>query len=84
VSTGETEARLRAHVAMLAGQTGERHVFRPHALVAAADYIAETWRAQGYRPEREPVAADGSTSANIVVKLPGRGRSAAILLIGAH
>jgi Zn-dependent M28 family amino/carboxypeptidase len=83
VSSG-IEARLRAHVARLAGQIGERHVFRPHALAAAADYIAETWRAQGYRPERELVAAGGSTSANIVVNLPGRGRSDAILLIGAH
>src|SRR4051794_13669905 len=82
--SGGTEARLRAHVVMLAGQIGERHVFRPHALAAAADYIAGMWRAQGYRPEREPVLAGGSTSANIVVNLPGRGRSDAILLIGAH
>ncbi len=82
--SGGTEARLRAHVATLAGQIGERHVFRPHALAAAADYIAETWRAQGYRPERELVAAGGSTSANIVANLPGRDRSDAILLIGAH
>ena len=83
VSSG-IEARLRAHVAMLAGQIGERHVFRPQALAAAADYIAETWQAQGYRPERELVAAGGTTSANIVVNLPGRGHSDAILLIGAH
>jgi Zn-dependent M28 family amino/carboxypeptidase len=69
---------------MLAGQIGERHVFRPQALAAAADYIAATWRAQGYRPEREPVAAGGTTSASIVVNLPGRGHSDAILLIGAH
>ena len=72
--SGVIETRLRAHVALLAGQIGERHVFRPHALVAAADYIAEPWQAQGYRPEREPVPAGGSTSANIVVNLPGRGR----------
>ena len=83
VSDG-TEARLRAHVATLADQIGERHVFRPPALAAAADYIAETWRAQGYRPERELVAAGGTTSANIVANLPGRTRSDTILLIGAH
>jgi Zn-dependent M28 family amino/carboxypeptidase len=82
--SGGTEARLRAHVATLAGQIGERHVFRPPALAAAADYIAETWRAQGYRPERELVAAGGTTSANIVANLPGRTRSDTILLIGAH
>jgi Zn-dependent M28 family amino/carboxypeptidase len=83
VSDG-TEARLRAHVATLADQIGERHVFRPHALAAAADYIAETWQSQGYRPERELVAAGGTTSANIVANLPGRTRSDTILLIGAH
>jgi Zn-dependent M28 family amino/carboxypeptidase len=82
--SGGIEARLRTHVATLAGQIGERHVFRPPALAAAADYIAETWKAQGYRPERELVAASETTSANIVVNLPGRGHSDAILLIGAH
>ena len=36
---GGTEARLRAHVAALAGTIGERHLLRPRALAAAADYI---------------------------------------------
>ena len=34
-----TENRLRAHVEALAGTIGERHLLRPHALAAAADYI---------------------------------------------
>jgi hypothetical protein len=55
---GGTEARLRAHVAALAGTIGERHLFRPRALAAAADYIAREWRAQGYAPEHEPFAVD--------------------------
>ena len=36
----EAQARLRAHVAALAGSIGERHVLRPWALAAAAVYVA--------------------------------------------
>lgn len=32
-------SRLEAHVRELAGTIGERNVFRPRALQAAADYI---------------------------------------------
>ena len=54
-----TEGRLRAHVAALAGTIGERHLLRPHALAAAADYIDAAWRAQGYVPERETFTVNG-------------------------
>jgi hypothetical protein len=36
-------ARLQAHVARLAGEIGERNVWRPASLHAAADYIPSTW-----------------------------------------
>jgi Zn-dependent M28 family amino/carboxypeptidase len=85
VNTSGTEARLRAHVAALAGTIGERHIFRPRTLDAAADYVEAEWRDQGYAPGREAFAADGATCANIVATLPGRGRSAdEVLLVGAH
>ena len=57
--TTSLEARLRAHVTMLAGNVGERHVLRPEALTAAGDYIISAWREQGYAPVREPFAVDG-------------------------
>jgi len=85
VSTSGTEAGLRAHVAALAGTIGERHIFRPRALDAAADYVEAEWRDQGYAPGRESFAAGGATCANIVATLPGRGRAAdEVLLVGAH
>jgi hypothetical protein len=80
----DTEARLRAHVAALAGTIGERHLFRPKALAAAADYITKAWQAQGYAPEHEAFLVDGVTCANLLVTRPGRGRADEILLIGAH
>src|SRR5687768_5312614 len=84
VGTGGTESRLRAHVAALAGAIGERHLARPAALAAAAEYITAQWRAQGYRPEREAFAVEGTACANLVVTRPGRGQAEGILLVGAH
>ena len=77
-----TESRLRAHVEALAGTIGERHLLRPHALAAAADYIDAAWQAQGYVPERETFTVGGTDCANLVVTRPGRLDE--ILLIGAH
>ena len=41
-------SRLERHVRMLAGEIGERNVYRPVALHAAADYIDAEFRDQGY------------------------------------
>jgi len=43
-----SDARLHVHVARLAGEIGERNVFRPAALHAAADYIRREWTLIGY------------------------------------
>src|SRR3954452_11430341 len=81
--TSATEAQLRAHVEMLAGSIGERHVLQPRALAAAADYITAEWRAQGYAPGLETYVVDGHTCANLIAERPGR-KLDEILLIGAH
>ena len=39
---------LRTHVEQLAGEIGERKVFRPRALQAAASYIEDQSEQQGY------------------------------------
>ena len=71
MNSSGTESRLRAHVGALAGTIGERHFLRPRALSAAADYIVEEWRAQGYAPERETFTANGVGCANLVITRPG-------------
>ncbi len=43
---------LRTHVEQLAGEIGERNIFRPQALQAAASYIERQWEQQGYVVER--------------------------------
>ena len=79
-----TAAALEAHVRELAVAIGERNVYRPQALRAAADYIAQTWRAQGYVVSTQEYDAYGVRCANLEAVRPGAGRAREILLIGAH
>jgi hypothetical protein len=77
-------AELRRHVQKLAGEIGERHVNRPQAYAAAADYIAAELGAMGYQVERPAFRVRRSNCCNLVAQLgpaqPGR----EILIIGAH
>jgi Zn-dependent M28 family amino/carboxypeptidase len=68
----------------LAGAIGERNVFRPQALRAAADYIEGTWCAQGYSVSAQTYDAYGVACTNLEISRPGRARPGEILLIGAH
>jgi Zn-dependent M28 family amino/carboxypeptidase len=82
---GAVDARaLRAHVQALAGDIGERNVFRPRALAAAADYIEAAWRGQGYEVTPQVYEAHGVRCANLEVTRPGELRAEGILLVGAH
>ena len=76
--------RLQAHVRKLAGEIGERNVFRPHALHAAADYLRGQWASQGYRVVSQSYEARSVRSENLEVTLPGLSRPSEIILIGAH
>jgi acetylornithine deacetylase/succinyl-diaminopimelate desuccinylase-like protein len=76
--------RLGAHVMQLAGEIGERNVFRPTALAAAADYIESVWRTQGYPVVRQTYDVEGVRCANLEATRPGQDRGREILLIGAH
>ncbi|MCG8433363.1 MAG: M28 family peptidase [Gammaproteobacteria bacterium] len=75
---------LRGHVQHLAGTIGERNVFIPNTLPAAADYIEATWAAQGYAVTRQWFEARGERVANLEAARTGRTRPGEILLIGAH
>ena len=83
-SRSTTAEALHEHVARLAGDIGERNVFRPDALAAAADYIEATWHAQGYSVTRQWYQADGVRCANLEITCLGGSRPEEILLLGAH
>jgi hypothetical protein len=79
-----SDARLRAHVARLVGEIGERNVFQPAALHAAADYIRREWTAMGYDVAIQIYQAAGVLSENLEVTRTGQSRPSEIVLIGAH
>jgi Zn-dependent M28 family amino/carboxypeptidase len=76
--------RLRAHVRALAGEIGERNVFRPRALRDARDFIEHEWRAQGYRVTPQAYETHGLACANLEVTRSGTDRPDEIVLVGAH
>ena len=78
------EGRLMAHVQMLGRTIGERHLARPPALRAAADYIRQVWVDQGLAATEEPFTVGGQPCLNLVTQIPGRQGSGDILVVGAH
>jgi hypothetical protein len=76
--------RLRQHVRILAGEIGERQLWRPASLERAAQYIEATWQAQGYEVTRQPVVAEGKTVYNLETELSGSQRRAEIVVVGGH
>jgi Zn-dependent M28 family amino/carboxypeptidase len=77
------EDRLRQHVARLAGEIGERNVFRPQALHDAEHYIHDAWSTQGHQVQVQEYAVSGVRSANLEVALSGQ-RDDEVVVIGAH
>jgi hypothetical protein len=77
-------AALRGHVQRLAGDIGERNVYQPWALEAAAGYIAATWRDQGYEVVPQRYEVSGVDCANLEATRRGGARPDRILLVGAH
>lgn len=76
--------RLHAHVSHLALDIGERHVFRPDALYAAAGYIRREWAAQGYQVNSQHYQALDVKSENLEVSRQGKTRPEEIIVVGAH
>jgi len=75
---------LERHVKVLAGDIGERNVFRPDALHAAADYIAQEWAKRGFAVVRQDYQVRGVPCANIEVALADRIQADEIIVLGAH
>ncbi|HET7747255.1 MAG TPA: M28 family peptidase, partial [Vicinamibacteria bacterium] len=75
--------RLRAHVEHLAGRIGERNVWAPRELEAAAVYVEEQLGAAGDPVERHEFSAEGARVRNVVAERRGSD-PAAIVVVGAH
>ncbi len=80
----ELIARLMRHVHALAGEIGERNVWRPQSLRAAADYIRGELAALGYQVSAQSYRVHGADCDNLEVAIPGAARHDQMVLAGAH
>ena len=76
--------RLRHHVRKLAGEIGERNVWRPEALRAAADFIRGEFVGLGFEVALQSYRAYEVDCENLEVAIPGRSESGGIIVVGAH
>ncbi len=76
--------RLRRHVEALAGDIGERHLWRHDALESAARYIEASWADLGYAVTSQPYVAHGKPVRNLEVELPGSAQPSESVVVGAH
>jgi len=78
------ELRLRRHLAVLAGEIGERHVWRPIALRAAADYVRGEFSSAGYQVVSQGYQACGVPCENLEAIVQGTTHASEIIVVGAH
>jgi Zn-dependent M28 family amino/carboxypeptidase len=75
---------LRTHVYTLAGEIGERNIWKKDKLYEAADYIENVWKKTGYSVQLQEYEAKGVNSANLEIEIPGAITPDEIVLVGAH
>jgi hypothetical protein len=76
--------RLQRHVEMLAGEIGERHVWRLGALEEAAQYIEDELGRAGYHVASQSYQALHAAVRNVHAEVPGHERADEIVVLGAH
>lgn len=86
LTAGETELRdrLKSHVRTLAGEIGERNVWRYGALQAAAGYLEKELEGAGLAVADQSYTAEGKAVRNLEAELRGTSAPAEIILVGAH
>jgi peptidase M28-like protein len=73
---------LKADVQRLAGEIGERNMWRYPQLNAAADFVENSFSGARLRPRRDSYELHGQACHNIEVEIPGTRPD--VVLIGAH
>jgi Zn-dependent M28 family amino/carboxypeptidase len=80
----ELRDRLKRGVEALAGEIGERNVFLPKKLQAAAEYIEGAFSTAGYKVIQHSYTVMGESCHNLEVEIPGTTRPQEIVIVGAH
>ena len=80
----DLEPRLEIHVRALSDDIGERNVFRPDDLAAAASYLEANLRAAGRPVASQTFEAAGVTVRNLEIEHRGQSRPDEVIVVGAH
>jgi hypothetical protein len=80
----ELAKRLESDVSVLAGDIGERNLFRHQSLERTARHVAASFEASGHRIAFQDFVVRGITVRNVEGLIPGREPEAGIVVIGAH
>lgn len=80
----ELAERLRVHVETLAGQIGERNLFRYAALQKAENYIATSFKLPSLETHSHRFTVDSKEVRNIGVEIAGTDLEAEVVVVGAH
>ncbi|MBA7671641.1 Bacterial leucyl aminopeptidase [subsurface metagenome] len=75
---------LRMDVEKLAGEIGERNVWRYRNLISCADFLEESLTKAGYKVNRQEYEASGKNCRNIEAEIKGTDKAHEIIIIGAH
>ncbi|MCL5099472.1 MAG: M28 family peptidase [Candidatus Omnitrophica bacterium] len=75
---------LRRDVQKLAGDIGERNVYRPKQYQEAADFLETSLREAGYETVRQSFTAMGFTCVNLIAEVRGEKVPDEIIVVGAH
>lgn len=86
LSAGEraTHDQVRRHVWVLAGEIGERNLWKPAALDAAAAYVTSELRRSGLDVQAQAYDVAGRTVNNLEAERRGTVAPAEIVVVGAH
>ena len=72
---------LKRHVVVLADEIGERSVWRPQSMAAAAAYIRSAFAAAGYEVRVQSFSSRGESVSNLEAVLPGSAAANEIIVV---
>lgn len=81
---GKLQVAIDADVRHLSAEIGDRSIYRPLALEAAAKRIEERFRAAGLTPRRETYEGPEGPMSNVIAEVAGGARADEIVVVGAH
>jgi Zn-dependent M28 family amino/carboxypeptidase len=81
---GDLAVRLEKHVRVLGGEIGERNLWRPGSLEAAASYVEREFHNLGFPVAAQEYVVEGKTVRNLEVEIEGVAEPGEIILVGAH